>query len=77
MWYTLVGLKQLKKNFAKEKLVWNLIADKALQALRERLGFTGDLETILGQLITGSLNQTVSKEPKATNEPKKPIFYGQ
>jgi hypothetical protein len=55
VWYTLVGLKQLKQNFDKDKNVWNMIANKALLALRERLGFTGNLEAILGQLKTGSL----------------------
>lgn len=63
MWYTLVGLKLLIQNFDREKTVWNLIATKARQALREVLGFTGDLETILGQLKIGNLTQNKVKEP--------------
>jgi hypothetical protein len=64
VWYTLVGLKLLKQNFDREKTVWNLIARKARKALHERLGFTGDLETILGQLKIGNLTHSIAKEPR-------------
>jgi hypothetical protein len=50
VWHTLVGLKLLGQHFDKDKLVWKLIANKARQALRESLGFSGDLETALSQL---------------------------
>ncbi len=50
VWHTLVGLKLLSQHFEKDKLMWKLIANKARQALRERLGFSGNLETTLGQL---------------------------
>jgi hypothetical protein len=49
VWHTLVGLKLLSQYFDRNQIMWILIANKARKALRERLGFSGDLETALSQ----------------------------
>jgi len=50
IWYTLVGLKLLKDAFDGNKTTWKLVANKARQALTQRLGFTANVEESIGLL---------------------------
>ena len=45
---TLVGLKLLMSEFAKDKVMWKLIAMKARTALKYK--FNGDIKSALAQL---------------------------
>ena len=46
-WCTLIGLYVLTTFFAEEQKLWRLGADKARKALKQRLNFEADLDTVL------------------------------
>jgi len=51
VWYTLVGLKLLQQNFEANKATWKLVANKARNALKDKLGFSGDIDEALSHLV--------------------------
>ena len=50
IWLTLVGLKLLKESFDANKTTWKLVANKARQALSNKLGFTGNVDQAVALL---------------------------
>ena len=51
IWYTLIGLKFLKENFSDDTPKYRYVLKKALNALRDKLGFEGDIEQVLKNLV--------------------------
>ena len=50
IWHTLVGIKLLTEFFQSERKMWKLVAMKARKALKERLGFPGDIDEVLSKM---------------------------
>jgi hypothetical protein len=50
LWFTLIGLKLLSQYFEDSRKMWKLVAKKARKALKELIGFTGDIDEALSTL---------------------------